>query len=110
MDTVERTVTTYETHDGKRPFESWLDDLKDRRGRAAILARLARLELGNFGDCKSIGDGVSELRIPCGPGYRAYFGIDGPTLVVLLCGGDKKTQKKDIDLAKTYWKEYQDAH
>lgn len=64
------------------------------------------MRLGNLGDCKSIGDGVFELRISFGPGYRVYFGQDGPKVVVLLCGGDKRSQKRDIAKAKLLWMEY----
>lgn len=70
------------------------------------LARLARVRQGNLGDCKSVGEGVSELRVDYGPGYRVYFGQKGRTLVVLLCGGDKRTQDRDIPLAKQYWREF----
>ena len=76
-------------------------------GRKRILARLARLAQGNLGDCAPVGEGVSELRLFFGPGYRVYFGEQGNDLVVLLCGGDKDTQGQDIALAKDYWKEYQ---
>jgi putative addiction module killer protein len=68
--------------------------------------RLNRIRLGNFGDCKSVGAGISELRIPHGPGYRVYFGRRGKTVVILLYGGDKRTQSRDIALAQTYWDEY----
>jgi hypothetical protein len=64
---------------------------------------------GNFGDCQSVGGGVEELRVDFGPGYRIYFGRDGPPIVILLCGRDKKTQARDIVTAKQYWKEYMDA-
>ena len=66
----------------------------------------SRLEQGNFGDCASVGDGVSELRMFFGPGYRVYFGEHGDVVVILLCGGDKSSQNRDIEQAKTYWKEY----
>ncbi len=71
-----------------------------------IRVRLDRVSLGNFGDCHSVGEGVQELRIDYGPGYRVYFGQAGSTIVLLLCGGDKDTQSKDISLAKYYWNEY----
>jgi putative addiction module killer protein len=74
-----------------------------------VRARLNRIRLGNFGDCKSVGGGVVELRIDFGPGYRVYFGRDGRLVVVLLCGGDKRTQARDILRAREYWKEYLDA-
>ena len=73
---------------------------------ARVLARLARVRQGNPGDCKPVGEGVSELRVDYGPGYRVYFGQQGQTLVVLLCGGDKRTQDRDIRLAKLYWHEF----
>ncbi len=68
--------------------------------------RLDRVSLGNFGDCRSVGEGVQELRIDYGPGYRVYFGQLGSTIVLLLCGGDKSAQAKDINLAHYYWSEY----
>lgn len=68
--------------------------------------RIDRLRLGNFGDCKSVGNGVYELRIRAGPGFRVYFGLERQKLVILLCGGDKSTQKKDIATAIEYWKEH----
>ena len=107
---MERTILIYETADGKRPFSDWLSKLKDRKARAKVRARLNRVQLGNLGDCKSVGDGVSELRINYGPGYRVYLGQRGATLLILLCGGDKGTQQKDIAKAKELWKEYKDAN
>jgi putative addiction module killer protein len=77
-------------------FAEWLDGLRDLRGRARILARIARLADGNPGDVKPVGAGVSELRIDYGPGYRVYFIKKGRTVVVLLAGGDKSTQAADI--------------
>ena len=74
--------------------------------QARVFVRLERVRLGNLGDCKPVGDGVSELRVKAGPGYRVYFGRDGRTLVVLLCGGNKATQRKDIADAKKYWWDY----
>lgn len=81
-------------------FRSWLADLRDRRAVARIAARIDRLKLGNPGDVKSVGDGVSELRIDYGPGYRLYFKRVGQEIVLLLCGGDKSTQDRDIERAK----------
>ena len=75
-------------------------------GRKRILARVARLEQGNYGDCEAVGEGVMELRLFFGPGYRVYFGEDTNSIVILLCGGDKGSQKQDIKQAKAYWKEY----
>lgn len=74
-----------------------------------IRTRINRMRMGNLGDNKSVGEGVSEMRIAFGPGYRVYFAIDKGTVVVLLCGGDKGTQERDIERAKRYWKEYQHA-
>ncbi len=99
-------VVAFRAKDGQVPFEVWLDDVDDKRAVARVLARLARVRQGNLGDCKSIGEGVSELRVDYGPGYRVYFGQRGRTLVVLLCGGDKRTQDRDIRLAKQYWQEF----
>ena len=102
----EKQVIIYQDDDGDEPFTKWLDGLRDVRGRRRILQRLARLETGNYGDYKSLKDGVYELRMAFGPGYRAYFGEDGDTIVVLLCGGDKSSQTQDIERAKLYWQEY----
>jgi putative addiction module killer protein len=83
--------------------------LKDARTVGIIRARLNRIRLGNFGDCKSVGAGVEELRVDFGPGYRIYYGRHGLVVVILLCGGDKSSQAKDIRTAQKYWKEYLDA-
>ena len=81
-------------------FSAWVKGLRDALGRAAILRRIKRLRKGHTGDAKSVGDGVSELRIDVGPGYRAYFTRAGDTLILLLCAGDKRTQARDIERAK----------
>ena len=81
-------------------FDEWLATLKDRVGKAKITSRLQRLELGNAGDHSSVGDGVSELRVHSGPGYRVYCKQTDKTIIVILCGGDKSTQAKDIKRAK----------
>lgn len=103
---IPRDVQVYETADGSCPYETWVDKLSDKRTRARIRVRIDRLEDGNLGDCKPVGDGVNELRIDFGPGYRVYFAEDGPTVILLLCGGDKGTQTRDIKIAKEYWKDY----
>ena len=100
-------VLEYVTEDGRNPFRAWLEGLRDRQARARVRVRINRVRLGNFGDSKSVGDGVSELRIPHGPGYRIYFGRKGQTVVILLHGGDKSTQANDIALARRYWADYQ---
>lgn len=102
----ERDIKEYLTADGKSPFAEWLQRLRDHQVRAVIRKRINRIRQGNFGDSKSVGDGVFELRIDFGPGFRVYFGQDGDTIVVLLCGGDKGTQDADIKRAKEYWKDY----
>ena len=81
-------------------FKEWVSGLKDARARARIAARVRRAELGNFGDSKSVGSGVSEMRIDHGPGYRLYFTVRGQSLILLLCGGDKRTQVTDIRRAQ----------
>lgn len=82
-----------------REFDDWFDALKDKVGKAKIKARIDRAELGNFGDSKPVGNGVSEMRIHFGPGYRVYFFQRGLEIVILLAGGDKSTQSKDIKTA-----------
>jgi putative addiction module killer protein len=88
--TIEQTVI----------FADWITDLDDREARIRIDRRIARMALGNFGDAKPVGGGVSELRIDYGPGYRVYFCRKGMTVIVVLCGGDKRTQDKDIKRAR----------
>ena len=96
----------YETQEGRRPYSEWLEGLRDSKTRGIIRARLNRVRLGNFGDCKSVGEGVFEFRIDLGPGFRIYFGKEGQDIVLLLCGGTKRTQVSDIELAKDYWRDY----
>lgn len=86
-------------------FSKWVQSLRDKTTQARILDRVYRLSDGNFGDCKSVGDGVSELRLAFGPGYRIYYTLRGNVLVILLVGGDKSTQTKDIAKAKQLVKE-----
>lgn len=103
---TEQDVRVYARPDGTEPFTSWLRDLRDGKSRGRIRQRIARVRLGNLGDAKTVGDGVQELRIPFGPGFRVYFGRKGDSIVILLCGGDKSTQGRDIDRAKEYWRDY----
>jgi len=98
-------IREYLTPNGKSPFREWLEGL-DRPVAARIQARIYRFELGNLGDAKGVGDGVFEARFDFGPGYRLYFGRDGGTFIILLCGGDKDTQNKDIRRAKELWADY----
>jgi putative addiction module killer protein len=91
-----------------RSFQSWMSGLRDREAQARVNARVFRLQLGNPGDAKPVGDGIIEMRIPYGPGYRVYYMERGKQIVVLLCGGDKATQSRDIARAKeiaSAWKE-----
>jgi putative addiction module killer protein len=103
-----KRVITYQKPNGEEPFTEWLDGLRDTTIQRRILLRIYRLEQGNFGDCKPVGDGVSELRLFFGAGYRVYFGERGGDLVVLLCGGDKSSQDADIQQAKDFWQRYLD--
>jgi putative addiction module killer protein len=96
-------IREYLTQDGRNPFREWLLNLRDREARARIRIRIDRVSLGNFGDWRSVGSGVGELRIAHGPGYRVYFGRAGAAVIVLLCGGDKSTQAADIEKAQAYW-------
>lgn len=90
-------------------FRDWLDGLRDRKARVRIGDRLKRLASGNAGDTKSVGDGVQELRLYFGPGYRIYYTWQGDRLIILLSGGDKSTQKRDIALAKRLAKDAEDG-
>src|SRR5580658_3581151 len=100
-------VLRYVTESGKDVLGQWLAELNDAQAQARIAVRIARLAVGNFGDCKALGEGVSELRIDWGPGYRVYFAMAGRTCVLLLCGGDKRKQPADIQRAVEYWRDYQ---
>ena len=102
-----KTVVIYANKNGHEPFSEWLSSLKDRTIRARIRNRISRLDLGNFGDCEPVGEGIFELRLFFGPGYRVYFAEYESTTIILLCGGDKKTQNRDILKAKDYWERVQ---
>ena len=99
------TVREYLDDSGRSPFREWLTGL-DHATRARIQARILRFELGNLGDHKQVGGGVWEARLTFGPGYRVYFGKSGAELVLLLLGGDKGSQRKDIKLAQGHWAKY----
>ena len=103
-------VRQYRTKGGKVPYQDWLAKLKDKTAKAAITRRSIRIELGDFGDHKGLGDGVSELRIDVGPGYRVYYGMVGQTIVLLLTGGDKGSQVRDIARAKSYWNDHHERY
>lgn len=98
-------LVVYVTEERKAPFDKWFNKL-DTAAALKVRTALARIETGNLGDVKPIGQGVSERRIPFGPGYRVYFGQDGNKLVILLCGGTKKRQSQDIEQAKAFWDDY----
>ncbi len=100
-----KQLAIYETEKGELPFNDWLDDL-DKAIAVRIVARLERVKQGNYGDYKSVGEGVFEFRYFFGSGYRVYFAEDGVTIVLLLCGGDKSSQAKDVVKAQEYWKKY----
>lgn len=100
------SIEIFKTANGKLPFKDWLNNLSDMKARVAIELRIDRLEMGNFGQSKSLGAGLHELKIDIGPGYRVYFGRVGLELILLLCAGSKKTQQKDIIKAKEYLKDY----
>jgi putative addiction module killer protein len=102
MEAQDRPVSIYRTPAGRVPYLDWFQALRDQRAKQKIQARLARVRLGNLGHTRAVGQGVLELKIDYGPGFRVYFGQDGPNLIILLCGGDKSTQDADIQQAKAY--------
>jgi len=104
---MEIEIEFYRTPSGRNPFDDWFESIREMHTRSKILTRLDRLKLGNFGDCKAIGDGLAELRIHYGPGIRIYYSKIGNKMILLLCGGDKGSQTKDIKRAKEYLEEYQ---
>ena len=97
----------YLTSDGKDLYQEWLDSLRDRKAKARITTRVNRVSAGIFGDCKPVGDGVWELRIDQGPGYRVYYARSGKQVILLLLGGDKRKQQADIQKAIECWQDYQ---
>lgn len=107
MENRKRILREYIDENGHNRFREWLDGLHDMRTQYVIDSRLTRITNGNMGDCEPVGEGAMEFRIHFGPGYRIYFGQEGKNLVILLVGGDKKSQRKDIVLAKTLWREFQ---
>lgn len=110
MDAIPREIRFYETAAGRVPCRDWLDavEVRNRKLHGILVNRIDRVQEGNFGDCDPVGEGISELRIDVGPGYRIYFGEDGD-LVVLLLGdikGTKKHQAKNIKQSKLFWRDY----
>jgi putative addiction module killer protein len=104
--TQPREIERYVTADGQIPFDNWFDSIRVSKTQTIISKRLDRVRMGNLGDYRSVGGGVFELRIDYGRGYCIYFGQVGTTIVLLLCGGDKSTQIKDIRQAQEYWRDY----
>lgn len=100
-------IRHYLTAEGKDVFLNWHRQLRDTAARISVDRRINRVEMGNFGDHRFCREGVWELRIDWGPGYRVYYAMAGQTVVLLLCGGDKRTQSADIDRACTYWQDWQ---
>ncbi len=109
LETRPREIEFYRTQNGREPFTEWFESIRDKTIINRIERRINRLENGNFGDCKPVGEGVFELRLHFGPGYRIYFGEVTNRVIVLLCGGDKSSQQRDIERAKTYWMEYKET-
>lgn len=99
-------VFRYRRDDGHEPFTEWLNGIRDKVAQARIRVRLRQIEAGNLGDNEPVGEGVSELRVHVGAGYRVYFGRHGKAVVLLLCGGDKRSQTADIKRAKEMWLEW----
>jgi putative addiction module killer protein len=96
----------YQREDGSFPFRTWMEQMRDKLAKARIAMRLRQLEEGNLGDAKSVGEGILELRIHVGAGYRVYCGRHGQRWIILLCGGDKCSQSKDIERARSYWSDW----
>ncbi len=99
-------VFRYQRPDGREPVTEWLASLRDKMLQARIRMRIKRIEAGLFGDCEPVGEGVMELREHSGAGYRVYFGRQGKAIVILLCGGSKRSQAGDIRAAKDYWADW----
>ncbi len=106
MPNLSNTINEYTDERGKSPYAEWLADLRDARAKAKVIIQVDKMELGLFGDSQPIGDGLSELRVHYGPGYRVYYSKEGRQVYLLLCGGDKSTQAKDIKQAKSYWQDH----
>lgn len=102
----QKQLKIYQSSAGALPFVEWLESLKDVKVRYRIKERLDRVTLGNLGDYKALGDGLFELRLAFGAGYRIYYGENQENIILLLCGGNKSSQKKDIQKAKAYWHDY----
>lgn len=104
-----KIIKIYKAQSGKEPFVDWLYSIKDNKIKNIILNRLNRIETGNIGNYKPLGDGINELKFKVGSGYRIYYAEEGNTIIILLCGGDKGTQSRDISKAKEFYKEYKES-
>lgn len=105
---IPQRVETYVTRDGKDVFQEWLDRLTDQRAKILVDKTIAKIRLGNLGRHKSVGEGVQEIVLDYGPGYRLYFAEHGRSLIILLCGGTKKRQQAAIEQARQYWQDWQE--
>ena len=103
-------IKIYTTAQGKMPFTKWLKSLKDKNVKYRITAHLDKLAIGNLGDRKALAKGVYEMRLHFAKGYRIYYGHDGQEIILLLCAGDKGSQKNDIKKAQEYWQDYKEAN
>jgi putative addiction module killer protein len=108
MDKSMFKVLIYRSADGREPFAEWFESIRDPSNQDRIDVRLRRMELGNLGDHRAVGEGVCELRLHFGPGYRVYFAREGDTVILLLLGGDKSSQTKDIAKAQEYWRRHKE--
>jgi putative addiction module killer protein len=107
---MEKELRLYRTKEGKEPFAEWLLSLKDKVAKARIQTRIDRLSVGFYGDYKYLGNNIYELRIHCNSGYRIYFAEKNDVIILLLFGGNKGTQKKDIEKAKSFWTDFQESY
>ena len=110
MESVPQVLRIFCLKTGEVPFSEWFLELRDSRAKQKIIARLTRLRAGNFGRTNSVGQGVRELKIDYGPGYRVYYGIHGDELILILVAGSKRTQTADIKKARTYWIEWKETN
>jgi putative addiction module killer protein len=110
MELIPREVRLYLTKNGRAPYQEWWDDLKNVEVKAVIIQRVNRLKWGHFGDCRAVHSGVFEMRIHLGAGYRVYFAQEKQRIILLLCGGDKSSQSKDIQKAQAYWKDFKEQY
>ncbi len=101
-----KKIKIYDTAEGKKPYLDWLKKLSDLTTIARIRARIDRLEEGNLGNYKPLGTGIFEFKFDFGSGYRVYFAVDGDEIILLLMGGDKSSQRRDIEKARQYWTDY----